>query len=346
MHPKNSPMNEPAAEIPGYLSFCEHKYKIDSVIGEGTFSTVYKARCQRSGAYVAIKAITKTSAPNRVLEELNILKALNGEMNCICLLEILRHQDQIMVIFPLVNSIDFKDFVVRSTVCDIKKYMYSLLKTVKHMHGKGIIHRDIKPGNFLFDIENGEGYLIDFGLAQYEKPRACSPQRPAKPLIFFNSIVTPSKPPGYYERDTRPQMKAPRAGTRGFRAPEVLFRCTNQTRSIDMWSVGVIMLCILTAQYPFFLSTEDVDGLVEIGILFGHAEMRKAAKHYGRTWKSNIPTIGEEGVSFDLLIRRLNPNFEIEDQAIDLLRRLLELINDKRISASEALEHPFFSNIK
>ena len=38
-----------------------------------------------------------------------------------------------------------------------------------------------------------------------------------------------------------------------------------------MWSVGIILLSILTTQHPFFMSAEDVDGLVEIAIIFGHS---------------------------------------------------------------------------
>ena len=86
-------------------------------------------------------------------------------------------------------------------------------------------------------------------------------------------------------------MKAPRAGTRGFIAPEVLFRHQNQSKKIDMWSMGTILLSILTKQYPFFLSTENNTGLAEIAIIFGNSEMRKVAKFYGQTWKSNLPTI-------------------------------------------------------
>jgi len=336
----------PEEESTNDFSFCLHRFIVHHPIGEGSFSSVYKAEYRTTGLPVAIKAITQTSAPRRIVQELNILKALGGTNNCIRLLEVYRDKDQVFIIFPMVHHIDFKDFILQSTPQDIKKYMFSLLRAVRHMHDMGIIHRDIKPGNFLYSVEEGQGYLIDFGLAEYEVVKDPSPQKPAKPLIFFNSIVTPSKPPGYYERDSRPVMKAPRAGTRGFRAPEVLFRYENQTRAIDIWSVGVIMLCILTTQYPFFLSIEDVDGLAEMGVVFGHAEMRKTAKLYGRVWKSNLQSIPEDRMPFEQLIKCLNPNIAMDEATVDLLYRMLDLNSESRITAREAMDHPFFWSLR
>lgn len=339
MHPMAS---EDASKASKNLEFCSDSYTIDGIIGEGTFSTVYRARCLETGMPVAIKCITRTSLPNRVLEELTILKKLNGENNCIRLMKVLRHRDQILAVFPLVAAIDFKEFITQCSVFDIKKYMHSLIRALCHVHRNAIIHRDLKPGNFLYSPEREEGFLIDFGLAQHEKTKAPEQLKKEPPVLFFSSIVAPSKPPGYYERDTRPQMKAPRAGTRGFRAPEVLFRYENQSRAIDMWSVGVILLSILTTQYPFFLSTEDIDNLVEIALLFGHAEMRRTAKLYGRVWKSNLGTIKEERTPFETLIRRLNPGCELDDKVIDLLNGLLDMNCFTRLTAEEALEHEFF----
>lgn len=327
---------------PAYLDFCHHKYTIEDVIGEGTFSTVYRARCTETGAQVALKCITQTSAPNRVLEELTIIKTLNGENNCIRLLDVLRNADQIVAVFPLIPESDFKDFLTHCSFFDIRNYMHNLLKAVHHVHCHSIIHRDIKPSNFMYNIEAATGCLIDFGLAQHEKKKTAEKQRREPPILFFNSIVIPSKPPGFYEKDTRPQMKAPRAGTRGFRAPEVLFRYEFQTRAIDMWSVGVILLCIMTAQYPFFLSMEDIDNLVEMALIFGHAEMRRTAKLYGRVWKSNISTVGEERTPLSVLTKRLNPNCEFDEKLLDLLESLLDLNCHTRITAEEALSHPFF----
>lgn len=335
-------MTENLTEIPSCLSFLDHKYHIIAPLGEGTFSTVYKAVSRKDNTIVALKVVNKTTAPSRVLEELTVLRDLNGENYCIKLIDVIRHEDQIVMGFPLIESIDFKDFLVKSTIDDMRNYMNCLIKAVSHLHSKGIIHRDIKPGNFLYNMEQEQGFLIDFGLAQYEKVRVIPPQAQPNPLIFFNSIVIQSKPPGFYEKDSRPIMKAPRAGTRGFRAPEVLFRSLKQTKTIDMWSVGVIMLSILTGQYPFFLSLDDTDALVEIALIFGNAEMRKAAKFYGRTWKTNISTIGETGIELDDLISKLNPNLMYNYDVIDLLTRLLDLNCEERITAEEALEHPFF----
>jgi cell division control protein 7 len=51
---------------------------------------------------------------------------------------------------------------------EIKHYMYSLLTSLKHLSSKGIVHRDVKPSNFLYDPETRTGLLIDFGLSEVE----------------------------------------------------------------------------------------------------------------------------------------------------------------------------------
>ena len=326
------------------LKFAEEKYLIQEKIGEGTFSVVYKAVCRESGMNVAIKAITRTSAPLRILDELKILKTLGGEQYCIPLIDVLKNGDQVIAVFPYVKNIDFKDFIKESGPKDIQYYMHCLLKAVAHVHSHGYIHRDIKPTNFIFDLKNSFGFLIDFGLIQKEsKQHKEQPAKTETPILFFKTTIKPSRPPGYFENDSRPVMRAPRAGTRGFRAPEVLFKSTNQTKAIDIWSVGVLFLCILTHQYPFFLSMEDIDGLVEIAQIFGHNEMRKAAKIHGRVWKSNIKEIKEEKTSFRELVDEFNPNGFVSDEAVDLLGKMLELNPEKRITAKDALKHSYFN---
>lgn len=54
------------------------------------------------------------------------------------------------------------------TMADVKAYISQLLIGLRSVHEKGIIHRDVKPGNFLYSNKTKLGYLADFGLAQKE----------------------------------------------------------------------------------------------------------------------------------------------------------------------------------
>ena len=73
---------------------------------------------------------------------------------------------------------------------------------------------------------------------------------------------------------------APRAGTPGFRPPEVLLKYPHQTTAVDIWSAGVILLCLLSGRYPFFKAHDDMSAMAQIVALFGSEECIAAAKSY------------------------------------------------------------------
>ena len=170
---------------------------------------------------------------------------------------------------------------------------------------------------------------------------------------------------GYPKNDTRASQRANRAGTRGFRAPEVLFKCVEQTTKIDMWSAGVILLTILSRRFPFFNSADDIEALIEIATIWGQRRMRSAALLHGAVFDCTIPTIGERGYTLEKIIKwstckgraegssdaggsddPADDLSEGERQAIRFLERCLELDPRKRISAEEALQHEFLAEPK
>ena len=159
-------------------------------------------------------------------------------------------------------------------------------------------------------------------------------------------------PDGYPKDDRRPSRRANRAGTRGFRAPEVLLKCTAQTTKIDIWSAGVILLTILAQRFPFFNSTDDVEAIIEIAHIFGQRRMRACALLHGAVFDCTIPTVGEKGYHLEHIVQwsisATRPDEE-EDlsseykQIVKFLECCLELDPRKRISARSALQHEFLS---
>jgi len=83
-----------------------------------------------------------------------------------------------------------------------------------------------------------------------------------------------------------------RAGTAGFRPPEVLLRTNIQTTSIDIWCCGVILLSIISGKFPFFHGrvSDDV-ALSEITTIFGEKAMNQCANLIGRSFVSNCGAV-------------------------------------------------------
>lgn len=313
---------------------------------------------RRRPRYVAIKKIYVTSSPARILNELELLNDLRGFDSVCPLITAFRHTDQVAAVLPYFRHTDFREYFRRMTIPDIQIYFRSLFTALAAVHSKGILHRDIKPTNFLYEPDKKRGVLVDFGLAEREgtdmKPCICNePQHERRRRLMNSPLATQGPLNGYPKNDNRPSRRANRAGTRGFRAPEVLFKCTEQCTKIDIWSAGVILLTILSKRFPFFNSADDVEAMIEIATIFGSKRMKSCAQLHGTIFETTIPTIGNAGFSLEKIILWSTcrndggkggseiPLTNEEKLAVRFLERCFELDPNKRISAEEALEHEF-----
>ncbi|KLO14549.1 kinase-like protein [Schizopora paradoxa] len=419
-------------------------YKIIDRLGTGTFSSVYKAvdlyyhskwhnkswhgrhprgssahfqslpRPPGSKVFVAIKRIYVTSNPERIKNEIVIMEDCLGCRHVAQLITAFRHHDQVVAIMPYQRNEDFRDYFKDYPMVGIRAYMRCLFRALRDIHARDIVHRDVKPANFLFDSRKHRGTLCDFGLAArvglhayggdhcfHTSPSMDAPHgrtisnkdlnteaiKIAQKEARYKSML-PSDRVGYPEKDLRPVSKANRAGTRGFRAPEVLLKCNDQSGAIDVWSAGMILLFFLTGKFPLFQSNDDIEALMEIASIIGKKRMEKAATLHNRTFATNVPSVTQDGMTWREFVQRNNPDLfrsqspppsatpstspTLEDgstltaadllhppdpsssqstqslysttdlnQALDLLERLLHPSATDRITARNALYHPF-----
>jgi len=172
---------------------------------------------------------------------------------------------------------------------EASRVLKELVTAVEYIHGLGIVHRDIKPENILFQSteEGAQVKVVDFGLAKHQEVQG---------------------------NNRRSLLKASQSGTTAYCAPERL-NMIQESKAVDMWSVGCIMYFLLFGVPPFYSENEDED------------------EHDSEICKA----VCEGKISFDR-------NRSISLMAQDLLMRLLEGDPTKRISAEAVLVHPWIKN--
>ncbi len=200
------------------------KYEIVRVLGSGATGTVYLGT-DPEGAQRALKVLPATLRDDssifaRFRIEIDVLQSLN-HANIVKTYEVSQESGQRFYVMEYLPGGSLADRIKRLGALpmhDALDITVSLCSALEHAHTAGVVHRDVKPANILFD-ENGRAKLVDFGIAK---------------LAQTNGVTA-----------TRQVM-----GTVEYMSPEQAAGAGIDSRS-DIYSLGIVLYEMLTGRVPF-----------------------------------------------------------------------------------------------
>ncbi|XP_047737839.1 uncharacterized protein LOC108680148 isoform X2 [Hyalella azteca] len=216
---------------------------------------------------------------------------------------------------------DLHNVIKKGTVLEDvhRRYiMYQMFRATKYLHTGSVIHRDLKPSNILIDSDC-RVKVADFGLARSVGP-AAGLDRPGDPTLT-NYVAT-----------------------RWYRAPEILLNSRRYTLGVDMWSLGCILAEMLLGR-PLFPGSSTLDQIERIMAVIeppSREDLLQIPAQYVNTilTKAQQDEAPDEGPAPHVpQLRDLLAGAPTE--AVDLVEKLLVFNPDKRLTAEQALRHPF-----
>ncbi|XP_064961568.1 calcium-dependent protein kinase 4-like [Musa acuminata AAA Group] len=218
----------------GYAKDFDSRYSVGKLLGHGQFGYTFVATENATGERVAVKRIDKNKmvlpiAVEDVKREVKILQALKGHENVVNFHNAFEDDSYVYIVMELCEGGELLDRILAKkdshyTEKDAAIIVRQMLKVAAECHLHGLVHRDMKPENFLFKSSKEDSPLkaTDFGLSDFIKPGK-----------KFHDIV----------------------GSAYYVAPEVLKRKSGPES--DVWSIGVITYILLCGRRPFWDRTED-----------------------------------------------------------------------------------------
>ncbi|KYO40852.1 hypothetical protein Y1Q_0007654 [Alligator mississippiensis] len=283
--------------------------KLDK-LGEGTYATVYKGRSKLTDNLVALKEIRlehEEGAPCTAIREVSLLKDLK-HANIVTLHDIIHTDTALTLVFEYLDK-DLKQYLDDCgniiNMHNVKLFLFQLLRGLAYCHRLKVLHRDLKPQNLLIN-ERGELKLADFGLARAKSI-------PTK--TYSNEVVT-----------------------LWYRPPDILLGSTDYSTPIDMWGVGCIFYEMSTGR-PLFPGSTVEEQL--------HFIFRMLGTPTEETWPGILSN--EEFRAYNYPKYRpealLSHSPRLDSDGADLLGKLLQFEGRKRVSADDAMRHPFFQSL-
>lgn len=291
------------------------KYEVQQKLGKGAYGIVWKGIDKKTREVVALKkifdAFQNATDAQRTFREIMFLQELNNHENIIRLLNVLKAENDrdIYLVFEYMET-DLHAVIRANILEEIHKQyvMYQLVKSLKYMHTAELLHRDVKPSNMLLNSEC-QVKMADFGLAR--------------------SVAQ------LHTEDGNSPILTDYVATRWYRAPEILLGSTKYTFGVDMWSSGCILGELLGGK-PIFPGSSTMNQLERILEVTGRpsaSDVDAIASPFAATMLESL-NLGEQRPLHELYPRA-------SPEALDLLRRLLQFNPAKRITAEEALRHPY-----
>jgi serine/threonine protein kinase/tetratricopeptide (TPR) repeat protein len=202
-------------------------YKVGSLLGAGGMGQVFLATDRRLGRQVALKTLhaeltAQDEARSRFLREARSAAALQHP-NIAAVYDAGEADGRLFLAMEFIEGKPLRRLLVKGGLPEdqVLRVSQQIAAAIEHAHGRGILHRDIKPDNVMIDGQ-GTAKLVDFGIA--------------KALETAGS-----------ETLTKPGMFV---GTLKYAAPEVISG-QNATRASDLYSLGILMFEMLCGETPF-----------------------------------------------------------------------------------------------
>ena len=148
------------------------RYEILEPIGFGGMAVVYKARCHRLNRLVAVKILKDELSKdeefrNRFHAESRAV-AMLSHPNIMSVHDVSTHDEADYIVMELIDGITLKQYMEKKGTLNWKETLHfamQIAKALEHAHGRGIVHRDIKPHNVMV-LKNGSVKVTDFGIAR------------------------------------------------------------------------------------------------------------------------------------------------------------------------------------
>jgi cyclin-dependent kinase len=318
---------------------------------------VYKAKDKKTGELLALKKIRLEAEdegiPSTAIREISLLKQLQHP-NIVRLYDVVHTEKKLTLVFEFLDQ-DLKKYL---DACGdngleqytVKSFLFQLLQGIAYCHQHRVLHRDLKPQNLLINME-GELKLADFGLARafgipvrnythevvtlwYRAPDVLMGSRK-----YSTQVDIWSRQHSHSHTPTPPTVLCSLSCPHHSTAPAPTHPPrVRLSRCVSSRSVGCIFAEMMNGR-PLFPGSSEQDQLIKIFKTLGTPSVKQwPGMMELPEYKGNFPMYPSQPLK--KIVRKL------DTAGIDLLAKMLQFDPAKRISAEQAMKHPYFKDLK